>query len=85
MDQAHKQKLSKYQDLLEEATRAGYHTKCLAFEVGSRGLISENALLDIRQALNISVKAINQQAISVSRLAILGSIKVWCTRNTSGD
>ena len=85
MDQAHEHKLSKYQDLLEEGTRAGYHTKCLAFEVGSRGLISKNVLLDLRQALNVSVKAIIKLAVSVSRLAILGSFKVWCTRNTSGD
>ena len=74
-----------YQDLLEEVTRAGYHTKCLAFEVGSKGVISENALLDLRPALNVSVKAINKLAVSVPQLAILGSFKVWCVRNTSGD
>ena len=85
MDQSHQQKLAKYLDLVEEASNAGYQAKCLAFEVGLRGLTNETQLADLRQALGVPAKATSKLAVTVSRSAILGSFKVWCCRNITAD
>ena len=83
MDQAHNRKLAKYYNLLEVARMAGYNAECLAFEVGSRGLVIERELQDLRRALGTTTKEITGLGVSLSQLAILGSFRVWCSRNKS--
>ena len=56
MDQAHHLKEAKYHNLVEDARNAGYWTSCLAFEVGSRGLIVQSELLELRQTLGAPAK-----------------------------
>ena len=85
MDQAHHLKEAKYHDLVEEMRNAGYQASCLAFEVGSRGLIVQSELLELRQALGAPAKPTTQLGVALSRCAILGSFKVCCCRNLSGD
>ena len=63
---------------------AGYQASCPAFEVGSRGLIVQSELLELRQALGAPAKPTTQLDGALSRCAILGSFKVWCCRNLSG-
>ena len=83
MDQAHHRKLAKYYDLLEVARMAGYNAECLAFEVGSRGLVIKRELQDLRRSLGNTTKEITGFGVSLSQLAILGSFRVWCSRNRS--
>ena len=85
MDQAHHLKEAKHHDLVEEMQNAEYQASCLAFEVGSRGLTVQSELLELRQALGAPVKPTTQLGVALSRWSILGSVKVWCRRNLSGD
>ena len=85
MDQAHHLKEAKYHDLVEEARNAGYQASCLAFEVGSRGLIVQSKLLELRQALGAPAKPTTQLGVALSQCVILGSFNVWCCRNLSGN
>ena len=62
---------------------AGYNAECLAFEVGSRDLVIERELQDLRHALDTTTKEITGLGVSLSQLAILGSFRVWCSRNRS--
>ena len=81
MDQAHERKMAKYDELLGRVRRAGYAVECIALEVGSRGLVCIDKLQPLRDTLNTTGKAITNLALSLSRCAILGSFKIWCTRN----
>ena len=73
MDQANHRELAKYYDLLDAARTAGYNAECLAFEVGSRGLVIERELQDLRRAQGTTTKEITGLGVSLSHLAILGS------------
>ena len=81
MEQAHQRKLAKYEDLVEGARAEGYNAECIGVEVGSRGLIAESELQQLKEALGVPAKAVTELAGSLSRAAILGSFKVWCSRN----
>ena len=70
MDQAHRQKLAKYHNLVEEASNAVYQANHLAFEVGSRGLTNETQLVDLRQALGVPAKVTSKLAVTVACSAI---------------
>ena len=71
LEQAHQRKLAKYEDVVEEAMVQGYNVECFAVEVGSRGL----------NALGAPARAMTELAGSLSRTAMLGSFKIWCSRN----
>ena len=81
MDQDHHQKRAKYNDLLVAARMACYNAECLAFEVGSRHLVIEKKLHDLIRTLSTMTKEITGLRVSLSQLAILGSFRVWCSRN----
>ena len=83
MEQTRQVKQAKYQDLIDEVMRAGYRAQLITLEVGSRGLIVESKLMELKEALNVSKSAIVQLGMTLSRCAILGSFKIWCTRNLS--
>ena len=51
MDQAHQMKMAKCEDLVGEVQSQGHQAKCLALEVGSRGLLTESELSQLRNAL----------------------------------
>ena len=85
MDQAHQLKMAKYEDLVGEVRRQGYQAECIALEVGSRGLLIESELSQLRNAPNAPAKSTTELAFSASRSAILGSFKIWCSRNISNE
>ena len=85
MARAHNIKMAKYQDLVDEVKSNGYQAECKALEIGARGLLDMNELLELRCALNIPAKSITELAVSLSRSAILGSFKIWCSRNFCGE
>ena len=45
------------------------------------GVIVEIELQQLKEALGVPAKAVTELAGSLSRAAILGSFKVWCSRN----
>ena len=81
MDQAHSRKVVKYDELVGTIRRGGFRVGFIALEVGSRGLIVEEELSQLQGALDVSRKAVNELAVSLTRCAILGSFKIWCSRN----
>ena len=81
MDRAHERKLAKYEDVVVGARARGYDAECIAVEVGSRGLIVESELQQLKDALGLPAKAMTEVALSLSRAAILGSYRIWCSRN----
>ena len=85
MDQAHQLNMAKYEDLVEEARRNGYQAECIELEVGLWGLFIESELFQLRNALNASTKAITELASSLTRSTILGSFKIWCSKNVSNE
>ena len=81
MDDAHSRKLAKYDDLVKRVREVGYQAGCIAVEVGSRGLLVEDELSQIQDSLRAPGRAITELAASISRAAILGSFRIWCSRN----
>ena len=81
MEQAHQRKLAKYEDVVEGARVQGYNAECFAVEVGSRGLIVKGELQQLKNALGAPARAMAELAGSLSRTAMLGSFKIWCSRN----
>ena len=59
----------------------GYNAECFAVEVGSRGLIVEGELQQLKDALGAPARAMTELAGSLSRTAMLGYFKIWCSRN----
>ena len=56
MEEAWQRKQAKYQDLVNEATEAGYSTELITLEVGSRGMIDESELVTLQAALDTTTK-----------------------------
>ena len=81
MDRAHERKLAKNEDVVVGARVRGYDAECIAVEVGSRGLIVESELQQLKDALGLPAKAMTEVALFLSRAAILGSYIIWCSRN----
>ena len=85
IENAHQTKTAKYRDLVEEVRLGGYRAECIVFEVGSRGLLIESELTQLRDALSAPGKALTELAVSLLRSAILGSFKMWCSRNRRSE
>ena len=81
LEQAHQRKLAKYEDVVEGAKVQGYNVEFFAVEVGSRGLIVEGELQQLKNALGAPARAMTELARALSRTAVLGSFKTWCSRN----
>ena len=81
MDRAHERKLAKHEDVVVGARVRGYDAECIAVEVGYRGLIVESELQQLKDALGLPDKAMTEVPLSLSRAAILGSYRIWCSRN----
>ena len=54
MEQARQVKQAKYQDLIDEVMRVEYRAHLITLEVGSRDLILESELMELKEALNVS-------------------------------
>ena len=85
MEQAHQRKLAKYEDVVEGARVQGYNAECFAVEVGSRGLIVEGELQQLKNELSASARAMTELTGSLSRSAMLGSFKIWFPGISSSD
>ena len=74
---------AKYEDLLVEARNGGYMAKLITIKVGSRSLLIESELLALGEALSVKKKYIYELGLKLSKHAILGPFRIWCTRNLS--
>ena len=74
-------KQEKYLDLQESVERAGYKSHIITIEVGSRGLVNPTGFEKLALAFNIKDAQLKHLFTTLSREAILGSHRIWCSRN----
>ena len=80
---AHEIKQSRYAGLLSDLNRAGVNTSLVCFEIGSRGLITQDNVARLRSILKfkgVSLKKKNQTSRDISKLDLLGSYAIWNSR-----
>ena len=80
--EARERKHAKYQDLVEAGRAAGYRTELITIEVGSREMLSHSDLELLAEAIGSTQKDIANLCLTVIRTTLLGSFKIWCSRNT---
>ena len=79
MDSANIYKSTKYNDLKKDLEKAGWRTKLIPFEIGSRGLVSKRNKIAISQILQeVKIKT-NQKSLFVdlSKIALLCSLSIY--------
>ena len=80
----HEIKQSRYGGPLSDLNRAGVNTSLVCFEIGSRGLITQDNVASLRSILkfkSVSLKKKKKQiSRDISRLALLGSHAIWNSR-----
>ena len=72
--QAEERKRRRYADMAEEADIQGYQTRVLPIQIGSRGVIQDDSLEDLRSC----VKSIPQKTWQAF---LEESHRIWCDRN----
>ena len=78
---AHEIKQSRYAGLLSDLNRAGINTSLVCFEIGSRGLITQDNVARIRSILKFKGVSFKKQiSRDISKLALLGSYAIWNSR-----
>ena len=81
---AHEIKQSRYAGLLSDLNRAGVNTSLVCFEIGSRGLITQDNVARIRSILKFKGVSFKKQiSRDISKLALLGSYAIWNSRKKS--
>ena len=80
--EAQERKRAKYQDLVKAGRAVGYRTELITVEVGSRGMLGPSSLGFLSQAIGSSQKDIANLCQAVIRTSLLGSFKIWCSRNS---
>ena len=74
-------KVARYLDLTKEAREGGYTPTLVTLEMGSRGLPNMTGFQLLRDALNLCTPEFRKLLLDTSQQAILGSYKIWCSRN----
>ena len=78
---AHEIKQSRYAGLLSDLNRAGVNTSLVCFEIGSRGLITQDNVARIRSILKFKGVSFKKKiSRDISKLALLGSYAIWNSR-----
>ena len=78
---ARSRKRAKYLELVEAGRAAGYKTSLITMEVGSRGMLSEDDMTQLKEAFDALAKEFTSLCLRAIRAAILGSFSVWDCRN----
>jgi hypothetical protein len=84
-EEASRRKLSKYEDLAEQARVRGYHTSVHTIQVGSRGVPDYDSFAKLADMLQIPDKELNNLLERVIRAALIGSFTIWCSRNRTSE
>ena len=80
---ASKRKAAKYHHLLEEARSKGYKAQLITLQVGSRGVPDMEGFELLGNSLSLSQKELIGLLEDSSRLTLVGSFSIWCSRNKS--
>ena len=71
--------------MAEEADIQGYQTRVLPIQIGSRGVIQDDSLEDLKSYLkSIPQKTWQAFLINVVKATIEESHRIWCDRNKIG-
>ena len=79
---ARARKRAKYHDLVEAGRAARYNTELITVEVGSRGMLGDSDFEALKKAINASHKEISNLCLLIIQSSILGSFKIWASRNS---
>ena len=71
----------KYLDLANSTESAGFTKQIITVEVGSRGLLNPTGFDKLATAFKIKDNDMRTLMTTFSRVAILGSHRIWCCRN----
>ena len=81
-EEAASRKMKRYSDLTSEARERGYQSLTIPVQVGSRGVLEEDGLGQLRKILKpVSDKAWKTFLMSLTRCVIEESHKIWILRN----
>ena len=85
VENAQKRKLSKYHELMEEVKTNGFDVNLVTLEVGSRGFVTVDGFLMIKDLFLLTNKQFQQLLKDVAVAAIMGSYRIWTSRNHQPD
>ena len=85
VENAQKRKLSKYHELMEELKTNGFDVNLVTLEVGSRGFVTVDGFLMIKDLFLLTNKQFQQLLKDVAVAAIMGSYRIWTSRNHQPD
>ncbi len=81
LEEEAKRKEVKYHELVSRIKGSGYATTFLTIEVGSRGLPNISGFSQLRQIVGLSKTVTKSLMRETTRLAIIGSYEICCSRN----
>jgi hypothetical protein len=73
-------KMAKYSDMVTDLRREGYISRCLAVEVGARGLVAATAY-DLWKQLGLKERSRSRALKSLREIAEKASNWLWSGRN----
>ena len=85
MAEAAQRKEAKYSELVSTVRKAGYHPNLITLEVGSRGLPYTPGFQKLKTELGLSHKSMRSFMTELSKEALTGSFKIWCSRNRANQ
>ena len=80
-EEAARRKSAKYDHLVEQAKAKGYSTELILLQVGSRGVPDLPGFEKLAKTLSFHRKELTKLLEESSRLALVGSFSIWCSRN----
>ena len=78
---AQERKTAKYLELANEVERNGYNVELITLEVGSRGLVCLDGFKQLQDTIPVRKRVWRQLLQHVTSAAIVGSHKIWTSRN----
>ena len=78
---ARARKRAKYHDLVVAGRDAGCRVKLITIEVGSRGMLEDEAFNELGEAIEAPRKAFTILCLQIIRATILESFNLWGCRN----
>ena len=73
----------RYHDLIDETWKAGYTSTLIMVEVGSRGVPNMSGFQRLCDILKLCHPEFCKLLQDTTQQAILGSYKIWCSRNNT--
>ena len=81
VDDARSRKKTKYHDLVVAGRAAGYRVRLITLEVGSRGMLGDTIVNDLREAIYAPRREFTALCDQIIKATILGSYSIWASRN----